>query len=68
MGSALYDPEDFDATDREVDDRRFAIDHFKAKLFRLAEGFRTKAGQSLAAERTATMQRFVDAFRTEVEA
>ena len=68
MGSALYDPDDFDANEREVDDRRYAIDHFKAKLFRVAEGFRTKAGQAMAAERTAVMRRFVDAFRAEVGA
>ncbi len=66
MGSSLYDPDDFDATRREVDDRRYAIDHFKAKLFPVTEGFRTKAGRAMAAERAAVMQRFVAAFRSEV--
>jgi uncharacterized protein len=67
MGSALYDPDDFDATSRDVDDRRYAVDHFKAKLFRVAEEFCTRAGQVMAAERSAVMRRFVDAFRNEVE-
>ena len=66
MGSALYDPDDFDATRRDVDDRRYAIDHFKAKLFPVVDGFRTRAGRAMAAERGAVMQRFVAAFRSEV--
>jgi len=68
MGSALYDPDDVDAEQRPVDDRRYAIDHCKAKLFRVAEGFRTTAGQAMAAERTAAMRWFVEAFRAEVGA
>ncbi len=65
MGSALYDPDDFDASSRSIDDRRYAIDHFKAKLFPVAEGFRTTTGRAMAAERAALMRRFVDAFRHE---
>jgi uncharacterized protein len=68
MGSALYDPDDFDASSRAVDDRRYAIDHFKAKLFPVAEGFRTTAGRAMAAERAALMRRFVEAFRQECHA
>jgi uncharacterized protein len=67
MGSALYDPGDFDATGRQVDDRRYAIDHFRAKLFPVAAGFRTPAGRAMAADRAAVMQRFVEAFRCEVD-
>jgi uncharacterized protein len=68
MRSALYDPDDLDAEQRPVDDRRYALDHFKAKLFHVADGFRTPTGQAMAAERTAVMRRFVDAFRAEVGA
>jgi uncharacterized protein len=67
LGSALYDPEDIDAIDRSLDDRRFALDHFAAKLFKVGDGFRTVAGQAEAAERLVTMRRFVAAFRDEVE-
>ncbi|MDR3537056.1 MAG: HD domain-containing protein [Acetobacteraceae bacterium] len=67
MGSALYDPLDPDATARALDDRRFAFDHFSAKLFRLADGFATRAGQAAATERVATMRSFVAAFRSEVD-
>ncbi len=66
MGSALYDPLDPEAADRALDDRRFAFDHFAAKLFRLADGFATRTGQAAAAERVATMRSFVVAFRSEV--
>jgi uncharacterized protein len=68
MGSALYDPDDVEAKQRPVDDRRYALDHFKAKLFQVAHGFRTATGQAMAAERTAVMRQFVDAFRAEVGA
>lgn len=66
MGSALYDAADLDAVDRALDDRRFAFDHFAAKLFRLADGFLTPAGQAAAAGRVATMRHFVAAFQEEV--
>lgn len=66
MGSALYDLEDPDASVRPLDDRRFAFDHFAAKLFRLGSGFMTAGGRAMAAERIATMERFVTAFRSEV--
>jgi uncharacterized protein len=46
MGSGLYDPEDPQAVHRDLDDRRFALDHFGAKLFKVAGNFQTKAGQA----------------------
>jgi len=68
MGSALYDQTDPDAQQRPLDDRHFALDHFGAKLFKVAAGFRTQAGQAMAAERTQLMQAFVDRFLAEVSA
>jgi uncharacterized protein len=44
MGSALYDPVDPHALERPLDDRRYALDHFRAKLLKLASGFRTATG------------------------
>ena len=67
MGSGLYDPADPPAARRDLDDRRFALDHFGAKLFRVAGNFQTKAGQSLADARTRTMRRFVRALLDEIE-
>jgi uncharacterized protein len=67
MGSALYDPEDPQAVRRDLDDRHFALDHFGAKLFKVAENFQTKAGQALADARSHTMRRFVTTLLEEID-
>lgn len=66
MGSLLYDPADPAAAARELDDRRYAIDHFPAKLFKIAIGFRTQAGRAMAATRAQRMSDFVDGFLAEI--
>ncbi len=66
MGSKLYNPEDPPASNRDLDDRSFALDHFGAKLFKIAGNFQTKSGQELAEARTRTMQGFVDALLHEI--
>jgi uncharacterized protein len=66
MASLLYDPDDPAAEHRPLDDRRYALDHFEAKLFRVADGFRTRAGQAMARGRAATMRGFVAAFHAEI--
>ena len=66
MGSGLYHPTDPRGQDRVRDDARYALDHFEVKLFRLGEGFRTRAGQAMAQQRLATMRQFVDAFLGEI--
>jgi len=66
LGSALYDPEDPLAKNRPLDDRRFAIDHFENKLFKLADGFQTKAGRQLARERHERLQQVLDMFLDEI--
>lgn len=66
MGSLLYDADDPDAERRALDDRRFAIDHFPAKLFTVVDGFRTPTGQAMARVRAETMRGFVAAFMREI--
>jgi len=66
MGSGLYDPVDPPAAHRDLDDRCFALDHFGAKLFKVAENFQTKTGQALAEARTRTMRDFVQALLDEI--
>jgi uncharacterized protein len=66
MGSSLYDPADPQAANRNLDDRSYALDHFGAKLFKIAGNFQTKAGQALADVRTRTMQDFVHALLDEI--
>ncbi len=66
MQSALYSSDDPSANDRDLDDRRFVLDHFKAKLFLVVDGFLTPAGQAMAAERSRTMRAFVETFLAEI--
>jgi uncharacterized protein len=65
MNGALYHPDDPAAAARPLDDRAYALDHFPAKLFRLADGFLTREGRRLAIDRTALMRGFVDALLAE---
>lgn len=66
MGSALYDAADPLGSDRPLDDRSFAIDHFPIKLFKLAEGFKTGAGQAMAGERHARLVAIYEQFLDEI--
>jgi uncharacterized protein len=66
MGSSLYDAADPTAQNRPLDDKRFAIDHFETKLFSLADGFKTEAGQALARERHRRLQDFLTQFLDEI--
>ena len=66
MSSALYDPFDPAGSDRELDDKRYVIDHFQTKLFKLADGFQTKAGRALAATRDQRLRDFLAAFMDEI--
>jgi uncharacterized protein len=67
MGGALYHPGDPRGEVRPLDDRAYALDHFPAKLFKVAEGFLTAEGQRMAAARATLMTNFVTAFRAEIE-
>lgn len=66
LGSALYDPADPLAKNRPLDDRRFAIDHFENKLFKLTEGFQTEAGREIAKTRHQRLQQVLDLFLDEI--
>ncbi|MDH2078479.1 HD domain-containing protein [Pseudomonas atacamensis] len=66
MGSALYDPQDPEALEREYDDTRFCLDHFQTKLLHLAEGFQTVTGQRLAQIRHQRLKGFMEQFKEEI--
>ncbi|WP_426233977.1 HD domain-containing protein [Pseudomonas sp. TWP3-2] len=66
MGSALYDPVDPEATQRDYDDQRFCLDHFQTKLLHLAEGFQTDAGRRLAQVRHQRLKGFMEQFKEEI--
>ncbi|MCL9801405.1 HD domain-containing protein [Pseudomonas sp. AKS31] len=66
MGSALYDPQDPEAKQRDYDDTRFCLDHFQTKLLHLADGFQTAAGQRLAQVRHQRLKGFMEQFKEEI--
>lgn len=66
MGSALYDPHDPEARERDYDDKRFCLDHFQTKLLHLADGFQTAAGQRLAQLRHQRLKGFMEQFKEEI--
>lgn len=66
MGSALYDPLDPEAKERDYDDKRFCLDHFHTKLLHLADGFQTTTGQRLAQIRHERLKGFMELFKEEI--
>jgi uncharacterized protein len=66
MGSELYDGDDPRGEARELDDRRFALDHFPKKLLRLAEGFRTETGRRMARARHEALVGFYEGMLGEI--
>ena len=66
LGSALYDPADPTAEARPLADAAFALDHFPAKLLKLAAGFQTATGQRMAGERDARLRAFMDGLLSEI--
>ena len=68
MGSHLYDPADPQAQQRDLDDKRFAVDHFTTKIFTLAQGFQTATGRHMAQVRHARAERFLREFIEEIGA
>ncbi|MHC8376090.1 HD domain-containing protein [Pseudomonas sp. MDT1-16] len=68
MGSALYDPQDPEAKEREYDDKRFCLDHFQTKLLHLADRFQTTTGQRLAQIRHERLKGFMVLFKEEIGA
>jgi hypothetical protein len=66
LGRAVYDFEDPDASSRELDDAKYAIDHFQTKLLRLAGSFQTDTGRKLGEERHHIVKGFADGLLAEV--
>ena len=66
LGTALYDPSDPFAENREPDDRRYTLDHFYCKLLGLADTMKTAAGKAEAIKRTDYMRAFLLQLGSEV--
>lgn len=66
LGSSLYEASDPRGERRDLNDAAFALDHFPAKLLRLADGFRTITGRRLAAQRHQVVSHFYNGMLDEV--
>lgn len=59
MGSDLFNSDDPFAKNRELNDKLYAIDHFKAKLFKLPETMKTEQGRREAIKRVKVLEQFL---------
>lgn len=59
MGTGLVHPTDPWAKDRHLDDVKWSVDHFFAKLFKLPAMMRTAAGRAEAERRAEVLKTFV---------
>ncbi|TVP13803.1 HD domain-containing protein [Shewanella sp. KCT] len=66
LGRPLYAAEDPFCREREADDSRYTLDHFKQKLFTLADTMQTAAAREEARHRTRVMQDFLDQLAQEI--
>ncbi|WP_281212993.1 HD domain-containing protein [Shewanella insulae] len=66
LGRPLYDGEDPFCRERAADDSRYTLDHFKQKLFTLADTMQTAAAREEAQRRTRVMQGFLDQLAQEI--
>lgn len=62
----LYDPADPFAENRELDEAKFAIDHFYTKLLKLPNLMKTEAGKLIAKQRADFLQSFLDNLKHEL--
>jgi uncharacterized protein len=67
LNGRLFDPEDPLAERREPDDKRYALDHFEVKLFRLPAMMNTVSGRAMADRHAEWMRGFVGQMRREIE-
>jgi len=67
LGQRMFDSADPMAKDRELDDKRYALDHFEVKLFRLPAMMNTVSGRVLAERQADWMRGFVGQLRREIE-
>lgn len=66
MGARYFHPSDPWAERRELDDRRYSVDHFFTKLLRLADTLHTEVGRAEARRRAELLERFLDQLADEL--
>ena len=60
MGWEPFDPHDLCGRERQLDDKRFGLDHFWVKLFKLPDLLQTHGGKLYAKQRVSFLQYFVE--------
>ncbi|UPR59157.1 HD domain-containing protein [Vibrio sp. ED004] len=66
FNAELYNHEDPLAEHRDLDDKRYSVDHFYVKLFKLAETMNTESAKLEANKRTDYMRDFLEQLGAEV--
>lgn len=66
LDRTLYDLDDPFAENRNLDDLKFAIDHWKIKLLDLPAGMLTQGGRDLATTRVSVMLEYLEALAEEI--
>ena len=66
MGSQIFSSTDPFAKDRELDDSKFAIDHFKTKLLKLPDTMKTVEGKKEAIKRARILEVYLEQWREEL--
>ena len=66
LGSRLLHAEDPWAKSRELDDRKYCVDHFFCKLLTLGETMKTESGRRLAQINTEFLQEFLNKLKDEL--
>jgi uncharacterized protein len=66
FGAGLWHPSDPWARSRDLDDKRYSLDHFPIKLLKLEGLLKTSTGRRLARERHELMVGFLAALRVEL--
>jgi len=59
MGSQPYHPDDLHGNNRPLDDKKYALDHFYCKLFKLPQLLNTDGARRIAEKRTEFLERFI---------
>jgi uncharacterized protein len=66
FGAELFDADDPWAEARPLDDKRYSVDHFFVKLFKLPETFQTEPGRCEAERRVEVMRGLLKQLATEI--
>jgi len=62
----LFDPDDPFAKKRELNDRKFALDHFYTKLFHLPQKMNTSEGKRIAEKRADVLINYINSLSQEI--